>query len=232
MFHVEQQDDPLIEIKETLSNSFFFQGLPDDLLHKIASIGVVKNYEKNELIFAEGERAFGFFIILEGLVKIYKISAKGKEQIIHIFGKGEVFAEIVLSSLSNYPAYAQALTEVRLLFIERNRFLHLIQKNPALALYMIGVFAHRLKELVKTIENLTLREASERLLAYLWHLSDEGRRQVLVLEIGKAHLALLLGITPETLSRLFQRFKDEGLLSIKGREIHITNPSKWRLLLQ
>ncbi|MCS7150053.1 MAG: Crp/Fnr family transcriptional regulator [Caldimicrobium sp.] len=231
MFHVEQQDALFAEIKETLSNNFFFQGLPNDLLHQIASIGVVKKYEKNELIFAEGDRAFGFFIVLEGLVKVYKISAKGKEHIIHIFGKGEVFAEIVLSSLSNYPANAQALTEVKLLFIERNRFLHLIQKNPTLALYMIGVFAHRLRELVKTIENLTLKEASERLLAYLWYLSDEGKRQTLVLEIGKSQLALLLGITPETLSRLFQRFKDEGLLSIKGKEIHITNPSKWRLLL-
>lgn len=216
----------------SLRDNIFFKGLPEDLLKLIAEIAVVKTYDKGEEIFGEGDRAFGFYLILEGNVKIYKLSSKGKEVIVHLLGPGDIFAEVVLASVETYPAYAQALTLSKLVFFEKNKFLNLIQRKPELALSMIGLFTIKIKSLLKKIENLTLREARERLLTYLWEFSKEGRRMSFDLEINKAHLALLLGITPETLSRLFQKFKEEGLMEIQQKRITLLNLPRWKALIQ
>jgi len=164
------------KILASLNKSSLFQGLPKDILSEIADLGISLNFEKNREIFGEGEKALGFYLVLEGLVKIYKISPKGREQIIHILGPGDIFAEIVLGGADTYPAYAQTLTKTSLAFFERKRFLNLIQRKPEIALSIMALFAVKLKTLVKQIENLTLKEAGERLLSYLWDLSKEGKK--------------------------------------------------------
>jgi CRP/FNR family transcriptional regulator len=219
------------EILKSLGDSYYFKGLPGQLLEEIADIGVVKHYEKGEEIFGEGERAYGFFYVIEGLVKIYKLSSKGKEQIIHLFGRGEIFAEVVLAGQELYPAYAQAVAPTDLLFFEKKRLLTLLQRRHDLCLNLIVLFAQRLRMLVRQIENLTLRDAGERLLLYLWDLSQNGAKTFLPLEITKSQLALLLGITPETLSRLFQKFKNEGILELKGKEIFLRSPEALKKLI-
>ena len=90
----------------------------------------------------------------------------------------------------------------------------------------MALFAGKLKTLVKQIENLTLKGAGERLLSYLWDLSKEGKQSIFTLNISKSQIALLLGITPETLSRLIQKFKDEEILEIKGKKVKLINPEK------
>lgn len=224
------EDRALLE--KVLKESFYFKGLSSELLQELISLAVLKRYDKSQEIFSEGERALGFFLILEGNVKIYKLSPKGKEQIIHLLGPGDVFAEVVLSGLETYPACAQALTPSKLAFFEKARFLRLIQRKPELALNLIGLFSMKLRALVKTIENLTLREAGERLQHFLWELSEEGKTPSFEIKVNKSHLALLLGITPETLSRLFQKFKDEGLLEIEGKKITLKNLEKWKSLIK
>lgn len=213
-------------LRKTLKESFFFLGLSEDLLTELENLAIVKSYDKNAEIFAEGQRASGFFLILEGYVKIYKLSPKGKEQIIHLLGPGEVFAEVVLSGVDTYPAYAQAISPVKVALFEKSRFLKLIQRRPELAMSLIGLFATKLRSLIKTIENLTLKEAGERLLHYLWELSEEGKNKTLELKVNKTHLALLLGITPETLSRLFHRFREEGIIELEKNKITLLDLEK------
>ncbi len=219
------------EILKSLGDSYYFKGLSVELLEELVGIGVVKHYEKGEEVFGEGERAYGFFYVIEGLVKIYKLSSKGKEQIIHLFGRGEVFGEVVLAGQESYPAFAQAVAPTDLLFFEKKRLLTLLQRRHDLCLNLIVLFAQRLRLLVRQIENLTLRDAGERLLLYLWDLSRDGAKTILPLEISKSQLALLLGITPETLSRLFQKFKNEGILELKGKEIHLRSPEALKKLI-
>ncbi len=221
-----------VQLLQVLKDSLYFKGLSENVITEISQIAVVKSFAKGQEIFGEGDKALGFYLILEGLVKIYKLSSKGKEQIIHILGVGDIFAEIVLAGIERYPAYAQALTKCKVAFFERLSFLKLIQNKPELALSIIGLFALKLRSLLKSIDTLTLKEARERLITYLWELSDEGKKESFSLEVNKSHLALLLGITPETLSRLFQKFKEEGLLEIKQRRIRLLNLPQWRSLLQ
>lgn len=207
-----------------LKTSQYFRGLPDEILSKLLEISIPKYYKKDEFIFLEGEKAFGFYLIVEGTIKIFKESAKGKEVVIHIFGPGEIFAEIVLTGQDTYPASARALTDVELLYFPKKNLLALLRDKPELALQLLGLFAIRLRGLLHTIENLTFRDSRERLLHYIWELSDSGNKNEITLPLNKTQLALLLGITPETLSRLFQKLRDEGLLEIHRRKVTLLNP--------
>ncbi len=218
-------------ILAALKESFYFGGLSEDVLKALAQIACVKTYSKGSHLFFEGDHAQGFFLIIEGLVRIYKISPKGKEQTVNIWGRGEVFAEIVLAGMDTFPAYAQAISPLKVAFFERKAFLSAIEKNPDLALRIIGILAGRIRELLMKIEQFTLKEASERLLFYLWKISCEGEKNPITLSLSKVHIAHLLGVAPETLSRLFQRFKEEGLLELSGKKIWLKNTSRWKELL-
>jgi len=209
------------QLSKALKDSPYFQWLSQNLIEALSEVASLRKLSKGEHLFFEGERAYGFYFIVEGLIKLYKLSSKGKESVIHIFGPGEVFAEIVLAGSETYPVNAQALTDAILAFFPKTNLLNLLKRNPELGLNLIGLFCMRLKNLLKTIENLTLKDAGERLIAYILELTEEGKKDEVALPIPKSQLALLLGITPETLSRIFLRLKDEGIITEEGKRIMV-----------
>ena len=161
-------------------------------------------------------------MIDEGKVKIYKVSPSGKEHILHIFGGGEPFGEVPVFHGQPFPATAEALMNTTTLFFPRDRFVRMIEANPSIALGMLAVLSMRLRRFAGQIENLSLKEVPARLAGYLLYLSSEqqGRDEV-ELDISKGQLASLLGTIPETLSRIFARMSEEGLIQVRGRKIAI-----------
>jgi len=81
---------------ELLRRCPLFAGLKEEELTKIKSIASLKKVGKKEIIFSDGEEAKGFYAILSGKVKIYKISPEGKEQILHVVSVPDAFAEAAL----------------------------------------------------------------------------------------------------------------------------------------
>ena len=102
-----------------------YSGLPDDQLRKIEQIAVNKHYKKGDFIFYEGDEGDGFYVVVEGLVKIYKVSLEGKEQILHIFGPGEPFGEVPVFSGQSFPANSEAISKSHLLFFPSD-----VSQNP------------------------------------------------------------------------------------------------------
>lgn len=211
-----------MEKKHILQGSFLFGGLPSRQIDDIAAIAVEKSYEKGETIFLEGDRGIGFFMVGEGRVKIFKVSSGGKEHILHIFGEGEPFGEVPVFHGQPFPANAEALMRTRTLFFPRDRFVHLVEANPTMALNMLAVLSMRLRRFAAQIENLSLKEVPARLAGYLLYLSEEqDGAEVVQLDISKGQLASLLGTIPETLSRIFAKMSEEGLIKVNGRFIHL-----------
>ncbi len=197
-----------------------FKGLPEQQIEDIANIAVEKNIGRGETIFFEGDRGIGFYMVGEGKVKIYKVSPAGKEHILHIFGAGEPFGEVPVFHGQPFPATAQALVKTRVIFFPRDRFVTLVEANPAIALNMLAVLSMRLRRFASQIENLSLKEVPARLADYLVYLSKEqGDRDEVELDISKGQLASLLGTIPETLSRIFAKMSDEGLIQVNGKKI-------------
>ena len=210
--------------REILAQTPLFSGLEDVQLRQLARIALHRSYRKGEIIFNEGDPADGFYVVVEGRVKIFKVSSDGKEQILHIFGSRHPFGEVPVFAGQRFPAMAQAIAPSRILFLPRQAFVKLISENPSLALNMLAVLSRRLREFTVQIENLSLKEVPGRLASYLIFLSTEqGDARSVALKISKGQLASLLGTIPETLSRIFARMSDQGLIRVKGRIIELVD---------
>ncbi|OGQ86715.1 MAG: transcriptional regulator [Deltaproteobacteria bacterium RIFOXYD12_FULL_56_24] len=211
-----------MELMSFLKQVPLFSGLTHGQYDELAMIITLQDYDRGQTIFAEGDEGTGFYIVMEGLVKIYKLSLEGKEQILHIFGPGEPFAEAAVFMGSTFPAHAMALEKSRTIFLPRRAFIDLIQTNPALAMNMLAALSMRLKKFAHLIEDLSLKEVPGRVAAHLLYLStQQGDRDTVKLNIGKAQLASLLGTIPETLSRILGKLAKQGLISSDGAQITI-----------
>jgi CRP/FNR family transcriptional regulator len=215
--------------KKIIMGSILFSGLAEEQLDKMADIAVSKTFKRGESIFFEGDEASGFYMVTEGRVKIYKMSFEGKEQILHIFGPGEPFGEVPVFHDQPFPANALALVKTELLFFPRKDFVSLVTDNPSLALNMLAMLSLRLRRFATQIENLSLKEVPGRLAAHLIYLSEEqGSATQVTLDIPKGQLASLLGTIPETLSRIFAKMTEEGLIRVEGRVIYFDDMERLR----
>jgi CRP-like cAMP-binding protein len=106
-----------------------FNGLPDDQLSAIRQIAVEKQYTKGQTLFSEGDETRGLFVVIEGRIKIYKVSSEGKEQILHIIEAGQSFGEVTVFTGQQLPANAQALVKSRILLFPRSAFVGLVTAN-------------------------------------------------------------------------------------------------------
>lgn len=208
-------------IKEIASIPLF-EGLPEAHQRELAMIATGKTIRRRQTIFSEGDEGAGFFVVITGRVKVFKLSSEGKEQILHIFGPGEPLGEVAVFEGRHFPAHAEALEESRLLFFPRDALIDLIKRNPSLALTMLAVLSRRLRRFAMLIDDLSLKEVPGRFAAYLLYLSEQkmGGHE-LELSITKGQLASLLGTIPETLSRILSRMSGEGLIESDGPRIRI-----------
>ncbi len=195
-----------------------FQGLPREQQEDLAMIVVDQIFRRGQTIFSEGDEGAGFYVVISGRVKVFKLSPEGKEQIFHILGPGEPFGEAAVFAGENFPAYAEALAESRVFFFPRLGFVDLIKKNPSLALNMLAVLSRRLRKFAALVEDLSLKEVPGRLAAYLLFRSERKKRsEELELDVSKNQLASLLGTIPETLSRILARMTRERFIKTSGQ---------------
>lgn len=174
------------------------------------------------MIFHEGDRADGFYMVEKGKIKVFKLSFEGKEQILHIYGPGHTFGEVPVFEGKNFPASSMALEKSAIIFLPRNRFVDLITQTPGLGMNLLADLSKRLREFTVQIENLSLKEVPARLAAYILTLSKEQKNEKQVtLPISKAQLSNLIGTTPETVSRILKKMMDAFLIDVQTKTIFI-----------
>lgn len=219
----------------TLRTCRLFTGLPPDDLEKIADVTVVKALEKDEYLFHEGDPALGFYIVQHGAVNIHRVSAAGKEQVIHIFRAGDSFAEVAVASPTGYPADARALESTRVLLVQKDGILALLKWQPELALRMLGSMSSHLRVLVGQLEDLTLKDVETRLANWLVkRCPDPQSKQPVRIELTmtKRVLAAELGTISETFSRTLAKFREQKLIVVKGKTMTVLSPGKLSALLR
>ena len=215
-------------VPDVLKQCPLFAGLEPEDLRKIRSIALPKLVKKKEILFTDGEAAKGFYIVLSGKMKIYKVSPEGKEQILHIVSAPDAFAEAALFLEGTYPAFAEAISDSQLLFFPKRDFVQLIERNPRLSINMIVTLSRYLKRFAMLVEELSLREVSSRIAKYLLDLSVKSSKEAknpkeVELDLTKTQLALRLGTISETLSRTLAKLKAKGIIEVRGNRIQILN---------
>lgn len=209
-----------MNITALLKNIPLFAGLGEADLVALQAIAKVREGQRGELLFSDGERAEGFFVVLEGKVKVYKLSAEGKERILHIVHPGGTFAEAAIFGNGLYPACAESLVASKLLFLPKEGFLDLLADNSRIAINMIAGLSKFLRQFAQQIEELTFKDVPSRLASYLLELS-KGRKTLVELPISKSQLASNLGTVSETLSRTLRKLSDDDLIRVSGKRVEI-----------
>ena len=228
--------------ESVLKKVFIFSELTGEDLESITKFSRIKKLNKGDIVFFDTEPYQGFYIVLEGMIKIYKISRDGREHILHLVDKYNTFAEVplfenagrILEKDFRYPANAAALEDkTEVLLIPHRHFIELMAANKQLCLRMIAGFAKRLRYLNNHIENITLKDVTKRLALYLFdELSKNkksGLNNTISLKISKHDLASYLGTITETLSRTLKKLQDDDIIDVSGKLISIKDPDKLKL---
>lgn len=218
--------------RNILKNVHLFSDLNEEELEKIYSRSDIKIFEKGEMIFFDTEPYQGFYIVIEGSVKIFKISKDGRELIIHFVYPFNTFAEVPLleqfekvrKDEFSYPANAMSLEKnTKLVLIRANTFYSLVEKNKIMCLKMMSGLAKRLRHLNGYIESITL-DVPKRLAKFI--LAEQNKilsdnKNHIELNISKHDLAAYLGTIDETLSRALKKLQDDNLIEVDGKDIKI-----------
>ncbi len=197
----------------------YFASLPADALQALIQYSIKRNYQQGELIFLEGDVAAGLYLILDGSVKVYKLSAEGDEQILHILAKGEVFNVIAAFDGGVNPAHAMALTEVSLWLIPTEHLTAFMCRYPECAVAVVRSLAARVRYLVTQIEDLTLYSVRVRLARFLLRQSED----IFISGQGvtRAAIAAYLNTTPQTLSSTLKELAVLGVIRFDRQKIYI-----------
>lgn len=204
-------------------------------LEEMEKIAIYKKYEKQDLLFQQDVDCSGFFLLIDGLIKIYRISPEGKEQILFFVQPRNTFAEASLFLGGRYPANAETIEKSSVFFFPKNPFIALLKTDANVSLKLMAGLSQWLHRLVNLVDSLTLQDAEHRLATFLINLVYKNTKVNTVtpsveLPMAKNILASHLGITSETLSRTLRKFQDNQLIKVVGKIVTISNLAQLKKL--
>lgn len=201
-------------------NIELFQALNQTETDRLYKISSLKEYKKGNIVFYEGDQPKKLKLLLDGIVKVYKVDAKGKEVILHFFQPQTLIAETAHMQKINYPATAICETDCKLLEIDYASFEKDFLRNPEISFKIIESLSKKVKALQNVITtNLTMNTFS-RVCKFIY---DNEKH---INELSHRKIAAVLNITPETLSRHLSILKKDGVIVVNSRKIQIVDKER------
>ncbi|NPA57992.1 MAG: Crp/Fnr family transcriptional regulator [Aquificae bacterium] len=194
---------------------YLFKHLDDEQLKKLQEISFIKEFKRGELLFYEGEEPRYLYILLEGTIRVYKTDFKGNEITLHYFHPVNMIAEVANFEDFPYPATAEFETDGKVLAIDYNRFRNEFLRDPEVAFNVIKSLAYKIRILNDIIIQNLMMDAVARVAKFIDEHEDLFR------ELKHNKVASLLNITPETFSRILKKFKDQGIIEKRDKELII-----------
>jgi CRP-like cAMP-binding protein len=189
-----------------------FRGLrPETVAHVIAPAAAVR-LSPHEILFRQGDLATAFFIVIDGWIKLSRITVSGEETVVNILTRGGSYAESHALTGARYPATAEAVSESRIVRIPADHVMQCIRETPDIAFAIIAAASEHLHNLAKVIEQLKVQSGVQRLAEFLVSLAPvESGSCNMVLPYDKMDIAARLGLKPESLSRAFAKLRSVGV---------------------
>lgn len=147
-----------------------FGTIPQETAQSLIGNQAVRVYDKGTVLFQQGEPAESFYVVLDGWVKLFRITPEGDEAVVGVFRRGEIFAEAAIFLGGRYPVGAAVVTPSRLLRVDGDVLRRRIREQPDLALSMLASASYHLKALVEQIEQIKLLSAPQRIADFLVRL--------------------------------------------------------------
>lgn len=183
-------------------------------------------YKKKQVLFHEGTRPLGVFCISSGRVKVYRIGLDGKEQIIKISGAGDLLGYKALISDQHYLLSGEALEDSVVCFIPKEDFLELLKPGSQFYMNLLKAVCEEHGMIASKITEMAQLSVRQRLALSLLMLNDTyGLEQEeggeIQINLSREDLANIVGTATESLIRLLNEFKKDGLIETYGRKIEV-----------
>jgi CRP-like cAMP-binding protein len=211
--------------KFIFNNQYLFEELPPYDKEMLQKVMQVKNYRKNEAIFTEGTIPSGIFFLKEGKVKKYKVDNDGREQIIYIYNAGEFFGYSAILSSDSYGDTTQAIESSVIAFISKEDFLNILDHSEVFSKLLLKSLSHEFSVMANLMTVLSQRTVRERVALSLLILHKKYKSDILgdtiYITLSRTDLANMVGTANETLARILHDFREDHLIVMEGRKIHL-----------
>jgi len=210
-----------------------FSELREEELEDISKMAMQQVYKKDNMVLIEEEVGSTMFVILNGRVKISRISDEGREVILSILVDGDFFGEMAILDGQARSANAVTLEETKMLVIRRDNFLRILHKYPQIAINLLKELAHRLRRSDAQIKSLSLQNALGRVASTLLRIADDsgiikqGRVEISHLP-PQQDLANMAGTSRETISRVIKSLNQLGYVEKHGSKLIILDYDRFR----
>lgn len=200
-----------------LKSIFLFEHLNECDIRSLSAISKLKEYSAGEILFYEGDAPLKLFILTRGIAKLYKTDMKGNPIVLHHLNAVCLVAEMANLHNIPFPASAQLETDATVIEIDYPSFKKDFLSNPIISFEIIKSLTQKIKFLEGAITSHLTLDSTSRVAKMLYENED-------FFHTMKQHqIASTLNMTPETLSRIFRKFKTLGLIADEGKEIQILN---------
>jgi CRP-like cAMP-binding protein len=204
----------------------YFSGLSRTELDSIKKFVFEKTYQRGEVIAFEGEPAEALFFIVSGVVKVFKTSAEGKEQILNLVRPGESFNDVPVFDGEPNPASAEAMGPVVLYGIRKNDLKTILRDYPQVSLNIIKVLADRVRQLVSLVEDLSFKHVIGRVAKILLEHASNGSGPNP--RLTQQEMAAMAGTAREVVARSLKALEEEGVVRLERHRVVITDKEALR----
>jgi CRP-like cAMP-binding protein len=232
---VSRGDDFVVDISELISRMSrleHFKNLSAGELEAIIDIGRIRSFPENSRLFLEEEPCAGLFVLLSGQVHLIKISPQGQENVIGVICPVIMFNEVAVLDGGPNPVTAVTFKESVIWRASRERFTHVLNRYPKIALGLLPILASRNRWLIAQYEDLSFLSVRARTAKLLLELSDFGLKPINRREYSINDLAARVATVPEAISRSLSFFRDKQLISSSRVEIVVEQPQKLARIAQ
>lgn len=217
--------------KEYLRKTPVFTGLSDAELDELVPLVIKRQLKDDTVIFHEGDPATAFYLVRRGRVKIYKVAADGREQVLSILGDGQIFGDVPVFDGGPYPATAATMAATEIYQIKRDEFEEFVRRHPEVALKLLRVLGQRLRQAMALVRDLSFKQVPHRLAGLLLKLARDNGQAVaggtlIDLKLSRQDLAEIVGTSRETVTREIKKMEGAGMLRLEGRKIIVTDKEK------
>lgn len=196
-----------------LKNTVLFQNIDEETIKKIETFTIEQRVSKDNIVFYEGDEPKFLYLLVKGVIKLYKTSSNHKEVVLKYFHDNELIGEVANFEGIPYPATAKAYSDVEVLKIDFDKLKEIIFSNPNMAFNIQTSLIKKIKNLENIISTNLVLDSKERVAKYIYSHADD------FFETKNIEIAEILGVSPETLSRILKFFKDHDIINVKTRYI-------------
>ena len=199
-----------------------FVDLADDELAALESSIITIPCTPGKIFYAPEDAGEALFILKQGRVQLYRISADGRKLVTNTLGPGTIFGEMALMGQGMYDSFAEATEECSVCKMDRDRLEQLLLDKPEVALRILEVIGRRLLEVEARLEDIAFKTVAGRLASLLLRLMKE--QGTTIRGVTHQNLADVIGTHRETATQTLTKFRTMGLLDTGRKRIEILDP--------